>query len=324
MAKQKRSNPSQQPRKQANVRNVTLRDWISGARLRTLPLAVSPVLLGFASAVSAQPGEFHWVRALAALGVALCLQIGVNYANDYSDGVRGTDDVRVGPARLTGGGGVDPKRVRNLAFFFFALAAVAGLFLVVRTEQWWLLAIGVLAILAAWFYTGGKRPYGYAGLGEVFVFIFFGLVATVGTAYTQVLFVPSNAWVLGTAAGLFACAVLMVNNLRDLDQDRSAGKRTLAVLVGRGTGRIFFGVFALAPFVATIMFMLVYPLSGFALFTLLILGPAVVITSTSETPRDLILALKLTSLGSFAWAIIMAIGIIVPNITPAVVPAYLG
>lgn len=320
MAKQNRSNPTQQPRKQASVGRVTLRTWISGARLRTLPLAVSPVLLGFASAVSAQPGEFHWVRALAALAVALCLQIGVNYANDYSDGIRGTDDVRVGPARLTGGGIVDPKRVRNLAFFFFGLAAVAGLFLVIRTGQWWLIAVGVVAILAAWYYTGGKRPYGYAGLGELFVFVFFGLVATIGTAYVQVLFVPQNAWVLAVAAGLFACAVLMVNNLRDLEQDALAGKRTLAVRVGRRTGRILFGIFALAPFVATIMFMLVYPLTGFALFTLLILGPAVVITSTSEAPRDLILALKLTSLGSFAWAIVMAIGIIVPNITPAVTP----
>lgn len=190
----------------------------------------------------------------------------------------------------------------------------------IRTGQWWLIAVGVVAILAAWYYTGGKRPYGYAGLGELFVFVFFGLVATVGTAYVQVLFVPQNAWVLAVAAGFFACAVLMVNNLRDLDQDALAGKRTLAVRVGRGAGRILFGVFALAPFIATIMFMLVYPLTGFALFTLLILGPAVVITSTSETPRDLILALKLTSLGSFAWAIVMAIGIIVPNITPAVTP----
>jgi 1,4-dihydroxy-2-naphthoate octaprenyltransferase len=320
VAKQKRSNPTQKPRTKANSRPVTAKDWIEGARLRTLPLAFAPVVLGFASAVTVTPGEFHWVRGLAALAVAVCLQIGVNFANDYSDGVRGTDDVRVGPARLTGGGLVEPKRVRGVAFFFFGLAAVAGLFLVVRTEQWGLLAVGALAIIAAWFYTGGKRPYGYAGLGELFVFIFFGLVAVAGTAYTQLLFVPSNAWVLGVAAGLFACAVLMVNNLRDLDQDRAAGKRTLAVRIGRRAGKIGFGLFALLPFVATVMFLLVYPLTGFALFALLIIGPAVVITSTTDAPRDLILALKLTSIGSLVWAIIMAAGMIIPNITPAVTP----
>lgn len=285
---------------------------MEGARLRTLPLAVVPVLLGFATATVVTPGEYHWVRALAALAVALCLQIGVNFANDYSDGVRGTDDVRVGPARLTGSGLAKPETVRAVAFTFFGLAALAGLFLVVRSGQWWLILVGIACILAAWFYTGGKRPYGYVGLGEVFVFIFFGLVATAGTAYVMLGFVPTDTWVVAVASGLFACAVLMVNNIRDIEQDKLAGKRTLATRLGYRGSRILFAIFALVPFVTTFLFLVLYPLAGFAFFGLLLVVPAVIITATSTAPKDLVLALKLTSLGSLVWALLLSAALVVP------------
>lgn len=310
--KQQRVNPTQRPRPKASeVRKLDARAWISGARLRTLPLAIAPVLLGTAGAiVDGAPGEYHWVRALACLAVALCLQIGVNYANDYSDGIRGTDAYRVGPARLTGSGLVDPKRVRLVAFIFFGLGALAGLFLVITSGHWWLLAVGAAAILAAWFYTGGKRPYGYAGLGEVFVFVFFGLVATAGTTFVQIGSVSTNVWIMAAAVGLFACAVLMVNNIRDIEQDRLAGKRTLAVLLGPVVARWLFGVFTLAPFVLAILFAISYRNAIFTFFALLLAAPAVLIASTARKPKELILALMLTSFATLAYALLLGLGIV--------------
>lgn len=308
----KRSNPTQQPHRDARAaRRSAAAIWIEGARLRTLPLALVPVLLGTAEAKAISgPEEWHWVRALACLAVALCLQIGVNYANDYSDGIRGTDDFRVGPPRLTGSGAARPETVKRVAFAFFAVAALAGLFLVWRSEQWWLLAVGAAAILAAWFYTGGKRPYGYAGLGEVFVFLFFGLVATMGTIFVQTLEWPTDGWMLAIAAGLFSCAVLMVNNIRDIEQDRRAGKRTLAVLIGDRAARIAFAVMALAPFAILVMFTLTYRLAIFAFFALLLVIPAVVIALLADRPKDLILALKLTSLGALAYAVLLGLALV--------------
>ncbi|MEJ3405430.1 1,4-dihydroxy-2-naphthoate polyprenyltransferase [Rathayibacter sp. YIM 133350] len=271
--------------------------WIAGARIRTLTLAIAPVAAGTGAAVVfAGPGVYHWVRALLCLVVALALQIGVNYANDYSDGIRGTDAYRVGPARLTGSGAVNPRRVLIVALVFFGIAAVAGLVLVVLTQQWWLLAVGAVALVAAWFYTGGKRPYGYYGLGEVAVFVFFGLVATAGTTYVQVLAVPTESWLSGVAIGLVACAVLMVNNLRDREQDKLAGKRTLSVLIGATASKVAFCILLLAPFVIVALFALIYPIAWLTLFGLLIALPACLITVTARTSAELVLALKLTSL----------------------------
>jgi 1,4-dihydroxy-2-naphthoate octaprenyltransferase len=283
------------------VRKATARDWIGGARLRTLPLAVAPVLLGTGSAFLVSTPGWHWVRALLALAVALALQIGVNYANDYSDGVRGTDKYRVGPSRLTGSGAAKPKTVRTVAFVFFGLGAVAGLILVILSRQWWLLAVGAVAIVAAYFYTGGKKPYGYYGLGEVFVFVFFGLVATAGTTYTQIGTVNIESWLSGIAIGFLACAVLMVNNIRDIEQDKLAGKRTLAVLLGNRASRVVFAVFALLPFVILIFFVLFYPLAPLVYFVLLAAIPAVIITLTAKTPPELIIALQLTSLTALLY-----------------------
>lgn len=283
---------------------ATAADWVAGARLRTLPLAIAPVALGTgAGVVAIADGPWHPARALLALVVALALQIAVNYANDYSDGIRGTDDHRVGPARLTGSGAAKPKHVLAVSLSFFALAALAGLALVIVTQQWWLLAVGAAAIVAAWFYTGGKHPYGYYGLGELFVFVFFGIVATAGSAFVQALTVNFEAWLGGVGAGLLACAVLMANNLRDVAQDKAARKRTLAVLVGPLAGRILFVVFMLVPFGIVVFFALLYPTAWLVMFALLLAVPASVIVLWSRTTRELLLALQLASFTALAYGV---------------------
>ena len=295
-----RGNPqkSHESRDPRHIEKATSRDWIGAARLRTLPLAVTPILIG-TGAAHLVDGLFHWVIALFCLIVSVSLQIGVNYANDYSDGIRGTDDHRVGPARLTASRKAKPRTVLMVALVFFAIAAIAGLALVIRTQQWWLLAVGAVCILAAWFYTGGKRPYGYYGLGEVFVF--FGLVATTGTTFVQVLTVPQEAWFGGAAAGFLACAVLLANNLRDIDQDRTAGKRTLTVLIGRRWTKILFTVFVLVPFGIAAFLAVFYPIAWLTLMALLAALPAILIVWTYRLPKELVVALALTSLTSVAY-----------------------
>ena len=211
--------------------------WIQGARPRTLPAAVVPVVVGLAVAIGVEGAQ--WLRAGLALVVSLLLQVGVNYANDYSDGVRGTDEVRVGPQRLVGSGLATPRSVKLAAFLCFGLAAVVGLALALMTSVW-VIPVGLAAVLAGWFYTGGKNPYGYIGLGEVFVFVFFGLVATVGTTYVILEKIPAMAWLQGIATGCLACALLVINNLRDIPTDRLVGKRTLAVRLGDQRTRILF------------------------------------------------------------------------------------
>ncbi|GAA4655443.1 1,4-dihydroxy-2-naphthoate polyprenyltransferase [Arthrobacter cryoconiti] len=209
--------------------------WIEGARPRTLPMAVAPVIIGTAAAYGLDGA--HWGRAALAALVALLMQVGVNYANDYSDGIRGTDAVRVGPLRLVGSGAAKPHHVKMAAFGALGLAMVAGLALVILSQAWWLLLVGAGAVLAAWGYTGGKNPYGYMGLGDVFVFFFFGPVATLGTTFTQAGQV-SPAAVLGSiSTGLIAVALLMANNVRDIPTDSQVGKRTLAVRLGDRNAR---------------------------------------------------------------------------------------
>ncbi|MBA2739328.1 MAG: 1,4-dihydroxy-2-naphthoate polyprenyltransferase, partial [Nocardioidaceae bacterium] len=217
-----------------------LAQWIEGARPRTLPAAVAPVLAG--SGAAAFTAAFALGPALLALVVSLSLQVGVNYANDYSDGIRGTDDHRVGPVRLVGSGAATPSAVRNAAFAALAVAAVSGAVLAAITS-WWLLLVGVAAIAAAWGYTGTARPYGYLGLGELFVFVFFGLVAVCGTTYVQAGTVTGVSVLAAVGVGALACAILVANNLRDQPTDRSAGKRTLAVRLGEpGTRMLFVGL----------------------------------------------------------------------------------
>ena len=219
--------------------------WLIGARPRTLPAAVVPVALGAAAAA----GEDHstWWRVAGALVVSLALQIGVNYANDYSDGVRGTDSVRVGPTRLVASGLAAASAVKRAALAAFAVAALSGLLLAAFTS-WWLLAVGAAALLAGWGYTGGPKPYGYFGLGELFVFVFFGLVATTGTTFVVCGRITAVSWLAGCAAGCMACALLVVNNLRDIPTDRVAGKRTLAVRIGDRRTRVLYVALLVAAF----------------------------------------------------------------------------
>jgi 1,4-dihydroxy-2-naphthoate polyprenyltransferase len=221
------------------------REWLAGTRPRTLPAAVVPVLIG--SGVAYGYGRFSWWRALLALAVALALQIGVNFANDYSDGVRGSDAARVGPVRLTAAGLAPPRQVLFAALGCFFVAGAAGLALAAVTS-WWLVAVGAACIAAAWFYTGGPKPYGYRGLGEVFVFACFGVVAVAGTAYVQMGALSWLGLAASVPAGLLACALLMVNNLRDIRTDTQAGKRTLAVVLGDARSRVAYVVTLLTPF----------------------------------------------------------------------------
>jgi 1,4-dihydroxy-2-naphthoate octaprenyltransferase len=295
-----------------NAKNTSsVKLWIAGARLRTLPLAVAPVLIGWGAAGAVQ--SFKAELALLALAVALFLQIGVNYANDYSDGIRGTDEFRVGPLRLTGSKSVRPELVKYAAFAFFGLAALAGLAIVLITGYWWLLAIGAAAIVAAWFYTGGKNPYGYAGLGELAVFVFFGLVATMGTAYIQLGYFDANSHFGGVAMGLFAAAVLMINNIRDIDQDVLAGKRTLAVKVGKKWAKAYFFVMLWLPFAILAPFPFLYPATFFAWLAVLLVLPATVVAATAKTPRELILVLKLTSFAALVYGAFFGYGLAVVN-----------
>lgn len=223
---------------------ATPAQWLAGARPRTLPAALAPVLVG--TGLAAALDGFRPGAAVLALVVALALQVAVNYANDYSDGTRGTDADRVGPMRLVGSGAASAGAVLRAAALSFAVAAVAGLALA-ALSSWWLVAVGAVCILAAWTYTGGPIPYGYRALGEVFVFVFFGLVAVVGTTYVQTGTLPGLAFIVSVPVGLLIVAILVVNNLRDIEGDAQVGKRTLAVLLGeRATRLLFAGLLAAA------------------------------------------------------------------------------
>lgn len=288
--------------------------WIEGARLRTLPLAIAPIIA--ASGVNTAIQAFKWTHTLLALAVALFLQIGVNYANDYSDGIRGTDSDRVGPLRLTASGSFQPKTVKLAAFISLGLGALSGLILIAITGLWWLIAVGSLAVIAAWFYTGGKRPYGYAGLGEVVVFIFFGLVAVLGTVYVQSpeQFGPATllfATPVAVSLGLYASAVLMINNIRDIETDIPAGKRTLAVRVGRPIAKAIYVLMIWAPLAIGGVYLNVplIPAFVFPFALVLLLLPLTLIVLTAKTPKENILALKLTSYCALAYAVLVALGL---------------
>ena len=217
--------------------------WIAGARPRTLPAAIAPVVV----ATSLADKESNTIAALLALAVSLALQIGVNYANDYSDGIRGTDNDRIGPLRITASGLATPTQVKSAAFISFGVAAIAGLALAI-SSSWWLIAVGALSIVAAWGYTGGKNPYGYMGLGELFVFIFFGLVATIGTFYVQTDRITGESILAGVIVGFLACAILVINNIRDRAKDEVVGKRTLAVRLGDKRSRVFYTALVTLPY----------------------------------------------------------------------------
>ncbi len=287
----------------------TAGQWLAGARPRTLPAALSPVVA--ATGLAVFEGGFAPVTALLALVVSLALQVGVNYANDYSDGIRGTDADRVGPLRLVGSGTAAPGAVKAAAFACFGVAALAGLGLVVLTGHWWLLIVGAACVLAAWYYTGGRRPYGYLGLGEVFVFVFFGLVAVCGTAYVQVGRVSPAVVVAAVGVGSLACAILVANNLRDLRGDSQVGKRTLATRLGDARTRgLYLALVAVAGIAVVVVAALttwwaVAGLLGWAL----ILPAARAIRSGAQGPA-LIAVLKATGSAELACAAALALPLV--------------
>jgi 1,4-dihydroxy-2-naphthoate octaprenyltransferase len=280
---------------------------VEGARPRTLPAALSPVAAGTGAAVAL--GGFSWWRALLALVVAVALQVAVNYANDYSDGIRGTDADRVGPLRLTGSGVATPRSVKLAAFACFAVGAVAGLALVVSIGAWWLLLVGALCIVAAWYYTGGSRPYGYSGLGEISVFVFFGLVAVLGTVYVQAGRVSWAALAAAVGVGAYACAILVANNLRDIPTDVVAGKRTLAVVLGDRRTRALWLVLVAGAQVLGLLVALDRPWALLSLAGVPLAVRAGARVARGATGRDLVPVLRDTGLAELLFAVGLGVGL---------------
>ena len=288
----------------------TAGQWLAGARPRTLPAAVTPVIA--ASGLAAFDGAFVLGPALLALVVSLALQVGVNYANDYSDGIRGTDRVRVGPLRLVGSGLAAPKTVRRAALVSFAIAAIAGLALVIITRQWWLLGVGIACVLAAWFYTGGKRPYGYLGLGELFVFVFFGVVAVCGTYYVQAGQVSLPVLLTSVGIGALTCAILVANNLRDIAGDAAVGKRTLATRLGDPRTRtLYLGLVLLGTAMIVVVAALTSWWALLGLAGLFMIIPAARTVLTGGQGLALVGVLKITSTAELVAAVLLAAGLLI-------------
>ena len=287
---------------------TTAAQWLEGARPRTLPAAVAPVLVGSGAAAAAD--GFSAGRAVLALVVALALQVGVNYANDYSDGVRGTDEHRVGPLRLVGSGAASPAAVRNAALACFGVAVVAGLVLS-ALASWWLVIVGAVSIAAAWAYTGTSRPYGYRGLGEVSVFVFFGLVAVLGTTYVQAerLTWPALAGAVG--CGALACAILVTNNLRDIPTDVDAGKRTLAVVLGDRRTRTLYPSLVVASFAAAVAAAPVAPGALLALLAAPLAHAPVSAVRSGVVGRALVPVLQGTGKLQLAYGVLLGAGLAV-------------
>lgn len=285
-------------------------DWLAGSRPRTLPAAVAPVLAG--TGVASYVDGAVWWKALLALVVSLALQVGVNYANDYSDGIRGTDENRVGPLRLVGSKVASPPQVKAVAFTCFGIGAVLGLVLA-ATSSWWLLILGAASILGAWFYTGGKKPYGYRALGEISVFLFFGLVAVLGTTYAQA---ETLSWVAvagAVAIGSIACALLVANNLRDIPTDSVTGKRTLAVVLGAtNSRRLYAGLVGLA-FLLAIVSALATPWTLLALIALPLAAKAVKTVVGDAVGPALIPVLQGTGLTELVYALGLTVGLFLGN-----------
>jgi len=285
---------------------AAVQDWAAGARPRTLPAAIVPVVVGTGVAVGY--GRFSPWRAALALVVALALQVGVNYANDYSDGIRGTDERRVGPTRLVASGLAPPRQVLGAAIGCFAVACAAGLVLA-AVSSWWLLLLGGAAVAAAWFYTGGRHPYGYRALGEVSVFLFFGLAAVAGTAYVQMDRMPWLAVAASAPVGLLACALLVINNLRDIPTDTVTGKRTLAVVLGDHRTRVLYGACIVIPFFVAVAIAAAKPLALIALAAVpFALAPLRLVRQGASGP-GLVTALGQTGRLQLAFGMLLTLGL---------------
>jgi 1,4-dihydroxy-2-naphthoate octaprenyltransferase len=283
---------------------ATAAQWVEGARPRTLPNAIAPVLVGAGAAAAID--HFVWWKSLLALIVSLALIVGVNFANDYSDGIRGTDAERVGPLRLVGSGVARPTLVRAVAFGCFALAAVSGLVLVIVSGLWWLVLLGAVCIAGAWFYTGGSRPYGYAGFGEIAVFVFFGLAAVLGTQYVQSGRISGTGIATAVAVGAFSSAVLVANNLRDIPTDKDTGKRTLAVKLGDARTRVLYQALVAVPLLVRIGTAFATPWTLLGLIaTPLVLGPVLRMRRGAQG-MALIPVLRDTGLAMLVWGIATA------------------
>lgn len=291
---------------------TSVSEWLSAARPRTLPAAISPVVIGTGVAVALH--AFVWWKALLALLVSLALQVGVNYANDYSDGVRGADANRVGPMRLVGSGAATPRIVKLAAFGCFAVAAAGGVALA-ATSGWWLLIPGALAIAAAWFYTGGPKPYGYAGFGELFVFVFFGLFAVNGTTYVQAGRITYGSVAFSIGIGLMACALLVANNLRDIGTDTDTGKRTLAVLLGDALSRRVYVLMVAGALLSVAVVGLRHPWVLLGLLTLPLAAAPVRSVLRGARGSKLIPVLVATGRLEFSYSILVALGVIISRLT---------
>ncbi|HEY5856382.1 MAG TPA: 1,4-dihydroxy-2-naphthoate polyprenyltransferase [Aldersonia sp.] len=285
---------------------ATAAQWIEGARPRTLPNAIAPVLAGTGAAASL--GGAVWWKALLAMVVSLAFIVGVNYANDYSDGVRGTDDERVGPVRLVGSRLATPKAVKTAAVASLAVGAVAGLVLA-ATTAWWLVALGAVSIAGAWYYTGGRRPYGYSGFGEVGVFVFFGLVAVLGTQFVQAQRIDWVGLVCAIAVGSMSTAVLVANNLRDIPTDTVAGKHTLAVRLGDARTRTLHLVLVSVPVVASLVLVLRTPWALVGLAAVPLVARANAPVRSGGRGLELIPALRDTGLAMLAWSVLTAVAL---------------
>lgn len=284
--------------------------WIQGARPKTLPAAIAPVVVGAACAQLESSTQNNWLNAVFALAVSLALQVAVNYANDYSDGIRGTDKNRVGPLRLVGSGAKKPADVKTATFLAFGVAAVFG-FVLAATTTWWLLLVGVFCFLAGWFYTGGKHPYGYLGFGEVFVFIFFGVVATMGTTFVINEQLTLVSFLASVVVGCLACALLAVNNLRDIAGDQISNKKTLAVRIGESGARKFYiSLFIVAGF-AVILIALSYSAALIAMLGLAVAVKPIKRVYAGATGADLIDVLVMTGRVQILVAISLSVGLLI-------------
>lgn len=283
--------------------------WIAGARPKTLPAAIAPVLVGGACVVVDESSHRNWLNLAGALLVSLALQIAVNFANDYSDGIRGTDKNRVGPLRLVGSGSKSPVAVKRAAIAAFAVAAIVGLLLAASTTLW-LLVVGVLCLASGWFYTGGKHPYGYLGLGEIFVFVFFGVVATVGSTFVVTQRISGLSFLASVVVGCLACALLAVNNLRDIDGDNAVGKRTLAVRLGDSGARIFYVGLYLAALITTLGMAVNRPTILLGLVGLATGAQPVLAVRRGATGNELVKVLVMTGRTQILTAITLSLGIL--------------
>ena len=284
--------------------------WIQGARPKTLPAAIAPVVVGAACAQLESSTQNNWLNAVFALAVSLALQVAVNYANDYSDGIRGTDKNRVGPLRLVGSGAKKPADVKKATFLAFGVAAVFG-FVLAATTTWWLLLIGVFCFLAGWFYTGGKHPYGYLGFGEVFVFIFFGVVATMGTTFVINEQLTLVSFLASVVVGCLACALLAVNNLRDIAGDKISNKKTLAVRIGESGARKFYISLFIAAGFAVILIALSYSAALIAMLGLAVAVKPIKRVYAGATGADLIDVLVITGRVQILVAISLSVGLLI-------------